>query len=171
MTSTHALNEEEIAAWVRLSAVVELLPGVLDSQLRRDAGLTHFEYLVLAMLSQAPGRVLRMSALAAQTSSTLPRLSHVVARLEQRGLLRRSPCPEDGRASNVELTEEGRQKFLGAAPGHVANVRRHVLDALSPEQLREVAGIAQAILEKIDPDGTMTAFCRRPVAMSAQRTE
>ena len=72
------LNDEEMAAWVRLAAVLELLPGVLDSQLRRDAGLTHFEYYALAMLSEAPQRTLRMTALAAQTNATLPRLSHVI---------------------------------------------------------------------------------------------
>ena len=165
--TTRPLDEKETAAWVRLAAVVELLPGVLDTQLRRDAGLTHFEYGVLAMLAEAPERVLRMSALAAQTSSTLPRLSHVVTRLEKRGLLRRTPCPEDGRASNAHLTEAGAQKLLSAAPGHVSTVRRYVLDALTPEQLQEVAGIAQTILEKIDPDGSMTAFCRRPVVLAS----
>ena len=95
------------AAWVRLVAVVELLPGVLDSQLRRDADLTHFEYFVLAMLSEAPERTLRMTALAAQTNATLPRLSHVVHRLEDRGLVERFPCPEDGRATNARLTAAG----------------------------------------------------------------
>ena len=76
------LDEEQRTAWVRLIALVELLPGVLDSQLRRDAGLSHFEYFVLAMLSEAPGRTLRMTVLAARTNATLPRLSHVVTRLE-----------------------------------------------------------------------------------------
>jgi len=79
------LTEEELAAWVRLIALVDLLPGVLDSQLRRDAGLTHFEYYVLAMLSEAPERTRRMSSLASQTNATLPRLSNVVRRLEDRG--------------------------------------------------------------------------------------
>ena len=74
---TKWLTPEELAAWVRAAALVELLPGVLDSQLRRDADLTHFEYYVLAMLSEAPKRTLRMTALAARTNSTLPRLSHV----------------------------------------------------------------------------------------------
>src|SRR3954462_12498221 len=89
------LSAEERAVWVRLSAVLELLPGVLDSQLRRDAGLTYFEYYLLAMLSEAPDRTLRMTALAQRTNATLPRLSHVVRRLEDRGLVTRFPCPED----------------------------------------------------------------------------
>ena len=83
--ATRWLTDDERVAWVRLAAVVELLPNVLDSQLRRDADLSHFEYFVLAMLSEAPERTLRMTSLASRTSATLPRLSHVVRRLEDRG--------------------------------------------------------------------------------------
>ena len=85
------LNEEQRRAWVKLVAVVELLPGVLEGQLRRDSGLTHFEYFVLAMLSEAPERTLRMTALADRVNATLPRLSHVISRLEGRGLVQRMP--------------------------------------------------------------------------------
>ncbi|MGZ8738489.1 MAG: MarR family transcriptional regulator, partial [Nocardioides sp.] len=67
------LDEQELSAWLRLVAVVEMLPGALDTQLRRDASLTHFEYQVLAMLSEAPDRTLRMTALAIRTNATLPR--------------------------------------------------------------------------------------------------
>ncbi len=150
---THWLTDDERVAWVRLAAVVELLPNVLDSQLRRDADLSHFEYFVLAMLSEAPGRTLRMTSLAARTSATLPRLSHVVRRLEDRGLVRRFPCPEDGRATNAQLTDAGWQKVQDSAPGHVANVRSQVIDALDTDQVRQLAEITEAILGRIDPDG------------------
>jgi DNA-binding MarR family transcriptional regulator len=152
---TRWLTEEERVAWVRLAAVLELLPGVLDIQLRRDADLNHFEYFVLAMLSEAPARTLRMTALATRTNATLPRLSHVVRRLEDRGLVRRFPCPEDGRATNAQLTEAGWDKIVAAAPGHVANVRQQVIDALDAEQVRQLAGITEAILGRIDPDGAV----------------
>ncbi len=155
------LNEEELATWVRLAAVLELLPGVLDSQLRRDAELTHFDYFALAMLSEAPQRTLRMTSLAAQTNATLPRLSHVIRRLEDRGLVERFPCPDDARATNVRLTPAGRDKVLCAAPGHVANVRQHVIDALTPEQVRQLAAIADAILARLDPDGAMAVTYHR----------
>ncbi len=128
-------TEDEREAWLRLIAVVELLPGVLDTQLRSASGLTHFEYFVLAMLSEAPDRTLRMTALAQRTNATLPRLSHVVRRLEDRALVERFPCPEDGRATNARLTEAGWDAVVAAAPGHVDTVRRHVLDPLTPEQL------------------------------------
>jgi DNA-binding MarR family transcriptional regulator len=154
------LSDEERVAWVRLAAVLELLPGVLDGQLRRDAGLSHFEYFVLAMLSEAPERTLRMTSLAARTNATLPRLSHVVRRLEDRGLVTREPCPEDGRATNARLTDAGWTTVVAAAPGHVANVRSQVLDALDAEQVGQLAGITEAILGRLDPAG---------VVMSPQR--
>jgi len=151
------LDGGELAAWVRLAAVIELLPGVLDSQLRRDAGLTHFEYYVLAMLSEAPQRTLRMTALAAQTNATLPRLSHVVQRLAGRGLVERFPCPQDARATNARLTAHGWRKLRQSAPGHVATVRQHVIDALTPGQVAQLATITDAILRRLDPAGAMTA--------------
>jgi DNA-binding MarR family transcriptional regulator len=150
--STRWLSEDEHVAWVRLAAVVELLPGVLESQLRRDADLTHFEYWVLAMLSEAPERTLRMTALAERTNATLSRLSHVVSRLEDRGLLERFPCPEDRRATNARLTEAGWDKVVETAPGHLETVREYVVDALTPRQVAQLAAIAGAILDRIDPE-------------------
>ena len=151
--STRWLDDDEMAAWIRLAAVLELLPGVLDSQLRRDAGLTHFEYFVLAMLSEAPERTLRMTALAARTNATLPRLSHVIRRLEERGLVERFPCPQDGRATNARLTDTGWDKVVATAPGHVDTVRAHVIDTLTREQVHQLAQIAGAILDQVDPKG------------------
>lgn len=156
------LDDDEQAAWRRLIAVVELLPGVLDSQLRQDAQLTHFDYQVLAMLSEAPDQTLRMTALAARANATLPRLSHVVQRLEGRGLVERFPCPQDHRATNARLTPTGWCKVRDTAPGHVANVRQHVIDALTPEQVAQLTAITEAILERLDPGGTMTATYHRP---------
>jgi DNA-binding MarR family transcriptional regulator len=147
------LTDDEMAAWLRLVAVVELLPGVLDGQLRRDAALTHFDYHVLAMLSEAPRHTLRMTELATRTNATLPRLSHVVRRLEERGLVERAPCPSDGRATNARLTEDGWAKVRRTAPGHLATVREHVFDALTPEQVSQLESIAGAVLERLDPEG------------------
>ncbi len=152
--TTRWLDQEELAAWVRLVAVVERLPGVLDSQLRRDAGLTHFEYFVLAVLSETPDRTLRMTALAARTNATLPRLSHVISRMEDRDLVRRRRSPRDRRAADVELTETGWATIVAAAPGHVETVRAAVVDALSPEQVRQLREIASAILARLDPQCT-----------------
>ncbi|WP_067439411.1 MarR family winged helix-turn-helix transcriptional regulator [Nocardioides jensenii] len=159
---TQWLDKDELGAWVGLVAVVELLPGVLDAQLRRDSGLTHFEYYVLAMLSEAPERTLRMTELAQQTNATLPRLSHVVRRLEERGVVERSPCPDDRRATNARLTGKGLAAIEAAAPGHVDNVRRHVIDALTRDQVSQLHDIAAALLERLDPNGLLTAVYERP---------
>lgn len=146
---------------MRLVALLELLPGGLDSQLRRDADLTNFEYYVLAMLSDSPENKLRMTALAAQTNATLPRLSHVVRRLESRNLVERFPSERDRRATNVRLTDAGRSQLEDTAPGHVGYVREHVLDALSKEQVGQLREIADSILARLDPDGEMTPMYHR----------
>jgi DNA-binding MarR family transcriptional regulator len=155
------LDRRQLRAWIRLAAVLELLPGVLDAQLRRDTGLTHFDYYVLAMLSEAPDRTLRMTELARQTNATLPRLSHVVSRLEDRGLVERFPCPADRRATNARLTGPGWEKVREAAPGHVATVRQHVVDPLTDEQVDQLAAIGDALLARLDPSGTMAATYTR----------
>lgn len=161
IVDTRWLDRGEMAAWVRLAAVLELLPAALDAQLRRDAQLTHFDYFVLAMLSEAPGRTLRMTALAEQTAATLARLSHVVQRLEGRGLIERFPSPDDRRATNARLTEAGWEKVEESAPGHVATVREYVIDALTREQMTELGAIAGAILARLDPDGQRSEIYER----------
>ncbi|AZZ56223.1 MarR family winged helix-turn-helix transcriptional regulator [Rathayibacter iranicus] len=150
------LTPDQLDAWLRFIAVVELLPGALDTQLQRDAGLTHFEYLTLAMLSEAPDRALRMTTLAARTNATLPRLSHVVTRLVARGYLERQPCASDGRATNAVLTVAGMQKIVETAPGHVATVLADVIDPLDAEQIPQLADIMTRMLTRLDPEGRMT---------------
>ncbi|MHC5796640.1 MarR family winged helix-turn-helix transcriptional regulator [Lacisediminihabitans sp. FW035] len=149
------LTPEQLHAWIRLVSVVELLPGTLDSQLQRDAELTHFEYFTLAMLSEAPERTLRMTALSAVTNSTLARLSHVIARLEKRGFVARTPCAEDRRATNASLTEQGWQKVVATAPGHVATVQDSVIDALDAEDVADLDRIMGRILTKLDPNNRL----------------
>ncbi len=146
------LTADQLRAWVGLLSVAELLPAALDSQLRRDAGLTHFDYQVLAMLSEAPGRSLRMTTLAVRTSATLPRLSHVVERLEARGLVVRTPDPDDARATRAHLSEEGWQTLVAAAPGHVTTARALVIDALTDEQVTQLERITAALLARLDPE-------------------
>lgn len=154
------LSKQEHDAWVSLAATMEMLPALLDSQLRRDSGITHFEYLAMSMLAAAPKHTMRMTELASQTNATLPRLSHVARRLETSELVERFPCPEDRRATNVKLTAAGLRKVKQAAPRHVDLVRRFVIDALSAEQVTQLHAIGAAILEKLDPTGVMAATLR-----------
>lgn len=146
------LTADQLRAWVGLLSVAELLPSALDSQLRRDSQLTHFDYQVLAMLSEAPGRRLRMTTLAQRTSATLPRLSHVVERLEARGLVARTPDENDARATNASLTETGWDTLVAAAPGHVRTARALVIDALTDEQVAQLEAITAALLTRLDPE-------------------
>jgi DNA-binding MarR family transcriptional regulator len=148
------LQGVERDAWLSLIGVIIRLPAAMDAQLQRDAGLSHFEYIVMVNLSNAEGRVLRMSQLAAQCHSSLSRLSHVVARLERRGWLRRDPCPDDGRATLATMTADGFAKLASAAPGHVEHVRNYVIDALDDEQLRQLSVIGDVILRRLDGDTT-----------------
>jgi DNA-binding MarR family transcriptional regulator len=147
----HWLNPAERAAWLALTAVLLRLPSALDTQMQRDAGLSSFEYLALAMLSETPNRTLRMSQLAVLTNGSLSRLSHVAQRLERQGFIRREPGTSDGRYINAVLTDEGMAKVVATAPGHVANVRDLVFDALTQEQIASLHEISQIILERIDP--------------------
>jgi DNA-binding MarR family transcriptional regulator len=144
------LSEDETQAWRAVSALVLMLPGVLDAQLQRDSGLTLFEYFVLSYLSMAEGRSLRMSELAELANGSLSRLSNVAKRLEQRGWIRREPDPGDGRYTIAILTEAGWQLVVQAAPGHVETVRRFVIDPLNGNQIRSLRTIGRRIIEEVN---------------------
>ena len=145
------LDSDERAAWMSLMSLLIKLPAALDAQLQRDSGLSHFEYNVLAGLSEMPGGSLRMSVLAALADGSLPRLSQVVARLERRGLVRRTPDPDDGRYTLATLTDVGRAVVTEAAPGHVETVRNLVFDPLTKGRARQLRDICHRILAAIDP--------------------
>ena len=147
------LAAAEVDSWLSVVRLMTWLPWSIDQQLRRDSNLGMVEYQVLAMLSGSPRQTLRMSALAGVTNASLSRLSHLVTRLEQRGLVRREPDPADGRFTNAILTDQGYQTLADAAPGHVAHVRSLVIDVLSAEQLRRLGLAADRIMSRIDTSG------------------
>ncbi|GGI03657.1 MarR family winged helix-turn-helix transcriptional regulator [Egicoccus halophilus] len=144
------LDAAEQRAWRQLAAVILKLPSELEARLQRDAGMSHFEYWVIALLSETPDRTLRMSQLAARANASLSRLSHVMSRLEKRGWATRRPCPDDARATLAVLTDTGWDEVVAAAPGHVATVRQLVFDGLDPEDVDELARVCGAILERLD---------------------
>lgn len=160
MTRGRTFTDDERRTWVPFAALLELLPRELDAQLLRDDGLTHFDYFTLSMLSASDRHALRMTDLASLANATLPRLSRVVTKLEDRGLVRREPCPGDRRATNVVLTQDGRRAVLHATPGHVATVRGYVLDALDAEQRAQLRAITAAVLARLDPEGRTMATHR-----------
>src|SRR3954471_2749837 len=153
MDRTRWLNEDEQKAWRGLMAGTDLIDRQLDEQLQRDSGMPHAYYMVLVALSEQPGRACRMSVLAERTMSSQSRVSHAVARLEERGWVRRDQSRSDRRGKLAVLTEEGRRALREAAPGHVEQVRRVVFDRLTPAQVQQLREITSAITAPAD-DGT-----------------
>jgi DNA-binding MarR family transcriptional regulator len=149
------LDDEQQRTWRAWLAVSELVPRALDAQLQRDAGLSHAAYVVLAMLSEAPGRSRRMSDLARRANQSQSRLSHTVARLEERGWVRRERSADDGRGNLAVLTDAGWEVVATVAPGHVDAVREAMFAPLSAEQTRVLGDAMEAILEQLDPDRSL----------------
>ncbi|MDI2028111.1 MarR family transcriptional regulator [Saccharopolyspora sp. TS4A08] len=156
MSDTRWLSDDEQRAWRKLAALMTVVPAALDAQLQRDAGLTMFGYWVLSMLSEAPGRELRMSHLAQQSNASPSRVSHVVSRLEQQGFVARRKAEDDARGSIAELTEAGLAKVVASAPGHVEKVRSLIVDALDESQVTLLDDLCTALLTQVDPRGTLS---------------
>ncbi len=153
MEDVHWLDDEELETWMVFVAMAMRLPALLDRQLQQDAGLSHFDYGILSNLSEAPDHTRHMSSLAGFANGSLSRLSHAVKRLEDRGWVHREPCPEDGRQTDAILTKAGWDKVVATSPGHVREVRKLVIDALTPEQLVQLRAIGRSILERVDEAG------------------
>lgn len=145
VTSTRWLTDEQQLAWRALISMTGTLHAVLDRQLQHTSGMPHAYYMVLAMLSEEPGRSLRMSELAGMLNASASRTSHAVARLEEAGWVRRERHPTDGRGNVAVLTDAGWDVLVLAAPGHVDAVRAAVFDPLRPEQVEQLREISLAI--------------------------
>ncbi|MHA3703780.1 MarR family winged helix-turn-helix transcriptional regulator [Jatrophihabitans sp. YIM 134969] len=139
------LDDAQQGAWRAYLQASNTLWDALDRQLQRDSGINHAYYEILVTLSESPGHELRMSELAEQLLSSRSRLSHAVARLEERGWVERVACETDRRGQNAHLTEAGFAALVEAAPGHVAAVRATLVDVLTPEQLEQLRTISEAI--------------------------
>ncbi|MDN5570696.1 MAG: MarR family transcriptional regulator [Propionibacteriaceae bacterium] len=151
------LDDEELDTWLKFRAVVELFPSVVDGPLRRASGITFMEYQVLAMLSEPDDHTLQISALAQRTNSKLTRMSHLLTRLADRGLIERQASTTDARVTYAHLTPDGLALLVKAAPGHVGQVRDSFIDVLNREQLAQLGDICDSILARIDPSGLVDA--------------
>ncbi|MCW2571584.1 MAG: hypothetical protein JWO88_1642 [Frankiales bacterium] len=147
--TTRWLTDDEQAAWRALNMVMFTLPWALECQLQRDADLSFIEYHALARLSETTDHTLRMSELAVLTHASLSRLSHLIKRLESRGLVRREPDPTDGRYTNAILTDTGYAKLVEQAPAHVAAVRARVIDAFNRDELRQLKDFSERIVARV----------------------
>ena len=154
MAETRWLSAEEQQTWRTFLGACNAFFSTVDGQLQRDSGMPHAYYEILVRLSETPGHALRMSQLAEATSASKSRLSHAVARLEERGWVRRVDCPTDRRGQVAELTDEGYAVLVATAPGHVGQVRESLFDGLTPEQVAQLKAIGD----------TMAAACGdRPI--------
>jgi DNA-binding MarR family transcriptional regulator len=143
------LDEDQQATWREFIAANRLLFDRIERQLRRDSGLSHAYYEILARLSEAPDRTLRMSELASSSLSSRSRLSHAAARLEQAGWVTRRTCPTDHRGSFATLTNAGLSVLRTAAPGHATTVRSNLFDQLSPEQQAALRSISETLVDHL----------------------
>jgi DNA-binding MarR family transcriptional regulator len=133
------LDSDEMRAWRAFIQATFLVPDQLDRELQQAFGVSLAEYEVLAFLSEAADGRLRMSELASSVLFTKSRLTHIVDRLAEAGLVRREPCPDDRRGSYAVLTEAGREWLRRAAPTHLDGVRRHLIDLLDAAQIEVLA--------------------------------
>jgi DNA-binding MarR family transcriptional regulator len=143
------LDETEARAWRGYMRMRTLLHAQILRELAREAGLSGPDYDVLSNVSEAPGRRARLGDLAARMAWSRSRLSHHITRMERRGLVTREDCTSDGRGAFVVLTDAGWRAIRGAAPGHVASVRRHFIDLLSREQLDTLAEIRRTVVREL----------------------
>lgn len=146
LESPRWLSAEEREGWLFISSIIFNLTRRLENQLQSEAGISFVEYMVLAMLSESDDLSLTMTELAITTNTLPARLSRVVARLEKDGYVRRSLSAEDRRVSICHLLPAGQKKVQEVAPGHVAEVRRQIFDHLTPQQVKQLAEIGEAVL-------------------------
>lgn len=151
---TRWLENDEQGAWRAYLEATLLLFDALDRQMQQDSGMPHAYYEILVRLSETDGHNMRMSELAVQTRSSRSRLSHAIDRLEERGWVERAVCPTDRRGQLAYLTDTGFAVLAAAAPSHVAMVRQHVIDRLTPEQIDQLTAIGNAIVAGLEPDCT-----------------
>ncbi len=151
VTEPEWLDDDELSSWVAFIALVETLPRALDAQLKNDGDINHFEYSILALLSANEPDGLSMSRLAEVAFGSPSRLSHAVARLEGRGWVFRSTDANNARKVIARLTDTGRAEIERIAPGHAREVRRLVVNPLSPRELRSLGAIARKLLDVAQP--------------------
>src|SRR3954454_17810332 len=145
------LDAEEQKAWRAWLYSTLLLQDRLDRELTHQAGISDAYYEILVALSEAPGRMMRMSELADRCLSSRSRLSHGTSRLEERGWVRRQVCASDGRGQLAVLTDDGFAALEAAAPIHVESVRTHLFDQLTPEQVQHMRALGETLLRHLDP--------------------
>jgi DNA-binding MarR family transcriptional regulator len=147
-TTPRWLNPAEMKAWRQYIVASRRLLDALDEDLAAH-DLSMADYEVLAQLSDAPDRAMRMSELAEVAMISRSRLSHRIKVMEQAGWVRREPCPVDKRGSFAVMTSKGWKAIVAAAPDHVESVRTRFLDALDKADQKALADIFERVTERV----------------------
>ena len=145
------LNAAEMKAWRRyIIASRRLLEALDDDLAAHDISMSDYE--VLAQLSEAPDRRMRMSELADVAMISRSRLSHRIKVMEKAGWVKREACPIDKRGYFAVMTPKGWKAIVAAAPDHVASVRERFLDALDKGDQKVLAEIFERVAQRIKHD-------------------
>jgi DNA-binding MarR family transcriptional regulator len=143
------MTSGELAIWRSLIETTAELTRILSTQLQ-ESGLSAADYQVLLALTEADGKQLRSSQLAARIDWERSRLSHHLARMERRGLITRTGCATDSRGAEVSLTDAGARMFRRASAPHLRAIKKYFADALTPQQFADLDGILQALRGHLD---------------------
>ena len=138
------LSSREMKAWRAYTIASRRLLEALEQDLE-DHDLSMPDYEVLAQLSEAPGRRMRMSELAEIAMLSKSRLSHRITVMEKAGWVKRQACTEDKRGSWAVMTEKGYRAIVKAAPDHVRSVRKRFLDQLSGKDQESISALFDRI--------------------------
>lgn len=147
---TRWLDPVEERAWRGFRRIMTLLPPRIERDLRSDSKLSAADYEVLSNLSEAPDQSYRLMDLADRLLWSRSRLSHQVDRMEQRGLLARCGCDDDGRGAIAQLTDLGVAAIEAAAPGHVESVRANFIDRLTRDELASLAAMSERLVGELE---------------------
>lgn len=151
MTHTRWLDERESHAWRGYLNMHAQLTARLHRQLLRDSGLSLTDFDVLVQLTDRDEPQVRIGELAESLQWEQSRLSHHLARMQRRGLVRRESCPDDARGAYITLTEQGSDAIREAAPAHVETVRELLFDQLTDDEVGTLATIADRVLKRMPP--------------------
>lgn len=156
MDEVRWLSPGEQSAWRAYLEATRVLMQRLDQQLQGDAGMSLTDYELLVTLDEAPDRRMRMSSLADATMASRSGVTRAINRLVALGWVTRQPCPDDRRGQLAELTDAGRRKLVETSPGHVAAVRDHLFDCLSPRDVERVGQVFGEVRDHL-VEGTVSA--------------
>jgi len=149
MATTRWLSDREMHAWIGYRRMRLLLDLALQRDLANQSGLSEADYDVLSNLSEARDRRMRLTDLARHMRWSTSRLSHQITRMQERGLVDREVCADDARGSMLVLTSAGLAAIRKAAPGHVASVRKHFIDLLTPEEIDALGELTHRVVARL----------------------